>query len=136
MVERAIFMLRRPSRFRKGLADGIRPGAAGVDKRFRTFDEFALLQLEYAISEMEVPVIMRHDDDPFPSSAEVLQQMPVKDLLIVRVLISSPFIKHAKRPIFEKSRHQGQPLPLTLREIHRRERIILDTDLVIHLQGA
>lgn len=84
---------------------------------------------------MEVSVIMRHDDDSFPSSTKVLKQMPVKNLLILWILIRSPFIKHAERPLLEKGRHQRQPLPLTLREIHGRERIILDSDLVVHLQG-
>ena len=87
-----------------------------MDERFRTLDESALLQFEHTIPEMEVPVIMRHHDDSFPPLTEILEQPPVKDLLILRVLIRGPFVKHAKRPIFEKSRHQRQALPLTLRE--------------------
>ena len=81
--------------------------------------QLAFIELQQPVSHVKIPVIVGDHDHPFPTRPEPRQQLTVKDLFVLRILIGRPFIENIKRPIFQHRRHERQPLPLPLRQIDR-----------------
>src|SRR5512140_3540194 len=77
---------------------------------------------------------MADDQNGLVPSFQSRQKLRVKDVLEVRVLISSPFIEHIDRAIFKIGSEKRETLTLILRKICGREFALLDLDLVGELQ--
>ena len=79
-------------------------------------NQLAVVQLEDAIGDVEVLVVVADDQDGFAAGFQFRQQLGVEDIFEVRILIGSPFIEQVERPILQVSGEQSEPFALALRD--------------------
>ncbi len=77
---------------------------------------------------------MGDDDDGLAAAAQVRQELAIKDVLVLRVLVRGPFVEDKDGTILEIRGDERQALALALRQIGRRELLAAHLDLAVHLQ--
>src|SRR5262245_992154 len=73
---------------------GMWPGGPVVAQR-------AVVELEQAVRQGVVALVVADGDDQLASRLELGQQAPVEDLLEVRVLVRGPLVEEVDRAVFE-----------------------------------
>ena len=111
----------RPERFLRGGRSAPRP------------DDLTLIQFDDPIAEMKVPIVMGDDRHALASGTQLGKQFGVEDLFVLGVLVGRPLIEHIERSVFEVRCQQGQPPPLALGQISRREPLLRDPHFLIKL---
>ncbi|CAM2155124.1 hypothetical protein PT2222_320052 [Paraburkholderia tropica] len=98
------------------------------------FHELTVFELDIAVGEMEIAIIVRDDHHGLALRLQLGQQLAIEHVLEQRVLIGGPFVEQIERAILQIRDQQCEALALSLREFERGKRAVLDADLVIELQ--
>src|SRR4051794_7755652 len=64
-------------------------------------DDFAVVEFDDAVGELEIFIIVGYDEHGFAASFELGQQLSVEDVLEVRVLIGGPLVEKVERTVFK-----------------------------------
>src|ERR1700737_45732 len=78
-------------------------GACGYDvnasgsRAARGVHDPAVLQRHYPGAQVEITIVMGDDYNRFAPIAQVRQDITIKDILVLRILIGRPFVEHVIR---------------------------------------
>src|SRR5436190_1944297 len=73
-------------------------------------DDFAVVELDDAIGNVEIFFVVRDHEHGFAARFEFGQQLGVENVLEVRVLVGGPFVEEIKWPVFQIRREKCKPL--------------------------
>src|SRR5215207_4266859 len=109
-------------------------GEPGFGGRAVVVTELAVVQLDDAVGDVEVAVVVTDDDHGLAARFQLRQQLVVEDVFEERVLIRRPLVENVDGAILKIGREQREAFALALRQLGRRELPVLDLDLVLKVK--
>src|SRR5581483_10350116 len=98
--------------------------------------QFAVVELDEAVGEVEIFVIVGDDEDGFAAGFQLGQELGVEDGLEMGVLVGGPFVEEIERTVFEIGGEEGEALALALGNRDGGKSTVADSDFVVEMEAG
>jgi hypothetical protein len=102
--------------------------------RFLGREQFAVVEFDDPIGDIEIPVIVTDDEDGLSTRLELGEELGIENTFEPWVLVGGPFVKEVEGAVLEIGREKSQPFALPLGNSGGGEAAVIDLYLVLKMK--